>query len=147
VLVAVKPGPVAGAALAGPTAELTIAVWATAFASCLLGLLGSALVRSAEQAMPVLVVTVMAQLVLCGGMVPVTGRVVLSQLSWLFPGRWGYAAGAATVDLTGTGGGLPDDRLWTHDPWSWSLATGVLGGMALALTLLLALRLRTTRPG
>jgi hypothetical protein len=73
--------------------------------------------------------------------------VVLSQLSWLFPGRWGYAAGAATVDLTGTGGGLPDDRLWTHDPWSWSLATGVLGGMALALTLLLALRLRTTRPG
>jgi ABC-type multidrug transport system ATPase subunit/pSer/pThr/pTyr-binding forkhead associated (FHA) protein len=147
VLVAVKPGPAAGAALAHPTAELTVAVWATAFASCVLGLLGSALVRSAEQAMPVLVVTVMAQLVLCGGMVPVTGRVVLSQLSWLFPGRWGYAAGAATVDLTGTGGGLPDDRLWTHAAWSWSLATGVLLAMVSALTLLLAVRMRATRPG
>jgi ABC-type multidrug transport system ATPase subunit len=147
VLVAVKPGPVAGAALAGPTVELTVAVWATAFASCLLGLLGSALVRSAEQAMPVLVVTVMAQLVLCGGMVPVTGRVVLSQLSWLFPGRWGYAAGAATVDLTGTGGDLPDDRLWTHDAWSWSLATGVLLAMASVLTLVVSLRVRAMRPG
>jgi ABC transport system ATP-binding/permease protein len=147
VLVAVKPGPVAGAALAHPTVELTFAVWATAFASCLLGLLGSALVRSAEQAMPVLVVTVMAQLVLCGGMVPVTGRVVLSQLSWLFPGRWGYAAGAATVDLTGTGGDLPADRLWTHDAWSWSLSTGVLLAMVLALTLLLSVRMRATRPG
>jgi hypothetical protein len=59
----------------------------------------------------------------------------------------GGAAGAATVDLTGTGGDLPGDRLWTHDPWSWSLATGVLGCMALALTLLLAVRMRTMRPG
>ncbi|HEX6358711.1 FHA domain-containing protein [Actinophytocola sp.] len=147
VLVTVKPGPAAGAALPGPVTELTVAVWATAFASCLLGLLGSALVRSAEQAMPVLVVTVMAQLVLCGGMVPVTGRVVLSQLSWLFPGRWGYAAGAATVDLTGTGGDLPDDRLWAHEPWTWLLATGVLLGIAVVLTLLLTVRIRVIRSG
>jgi ABC-type multidrug transport system ATPase subunit/pSer/pThr/pTyr-binding forkhead associated (FHA) protein len=147
VLTVVKPGPVAGVVLPNATAELAVSVWTTAFASCVLGLLGSALVRSAEQAMPVLVVTVMAQLVLCGGMVPVTGRVVLSQLSWLFPARWGYAAGAGTVDLTRTGGGLPDDWLWTHEAWPWFLANGVLTGTIVVLTLCLAARMRTTRPG
>jgi hypothetical protein len=56
----------------------------TATASCLVALLGSAMVRSTEQAMPVLVVTVMATRAV-RRMIPVTGRVVLDQLSWLFP--------------------------------------------------------------
>ncbi len=146
VLATVKPGPAGGAALPDATGEVVVAVWATALASCLLGLLGSALVRSTEQAMPVLVVTVMAQLVLCGGMVPVTGRVVLDQLSWLFPARWGYSAGAGTVDLTGTGGGLPDDWLWSHDAKSWLLVVGALVATALVLTYLLAIRMRRMRP-
>jgi ABC-type multidrug transport system ATPase subunit len=147
VLVAVRPGPSDGVLLPGPTAELLVAVWATALASCLLGLLGSALVRSAEQAMPVLVVTVMAQLVLCGGMVPVTGRAVLAELSWLFPARWGYAAGAGTVDLTGTGGGLPDDWLWSHGLGPWALAIGVLTATTAVLGVLLGVRIRRTRAG
>jgi len=76
-----------------------------------LSLLGSALVRSAEQTTPVLVVTVMAQ-------------PVLAQLSWLAPARWGYAAGASTVDLRQAG---PGDRLWTHDwPWWLGSATALL---------------------
>ena len=65
----------------------------------MLGLAISSLVRSSEQIMPMFVVAVMAQLVLCGGMVPVTGRLGLDQLSWLMPARWGYAAAASTVDL------------------------------------------------
>jgi hypothetical protein len=51
-------------------------------------------------------------------------------------------AGAATVDLTGTGGDLPADPLWAHEMWTWSLATGVLLGTALVLTLLLTVRMR-----
>jgi hypothetical protein len=121
--------------------EIYLAVWGTAVASCLLGLLGSALVRSAEQVMPVLVVTVMGQLVLCGGMIPVTGRLVLSELSWLAPARWGYAAGAGTADLT-AGAAAPADQLWTSSlPW-WSLSIGILALMATVHTGLLILRMR-----
>jgi ABC-type multidrug transport system ATPase subunit/pSer/pThr/pTyr-binding forkhead associated (FHA) protein len=142
VLVTVKPGPVSGTVLSGPTIELGVAVWATAVASCMLALLGSAVVRSTEQAMPVLVVTVMAQLVLCGGMIPVTGRAVLSQLSWLVPSRWGYSAGAATVDLTRTGSGVPADPLWTHTAHSWLLAVAALGLSAAVFVGLLSIRAR-----
>jgi hypothetical protein len=145
VLVAVKPPPAASTTLSDATVEVVVAVWATAAASCLLGLLGSALVRSTEQAMPVLVVTVMAQLVLCGGMVPVTGRVVLDQLSWLAPARWGYSAGAATVDLNRTGGVSPVEELWTHDPRHWLLAVAVLAAMGLAFVVLLSVRMRRVR--
>ncbi len=141
VLTAVKPPPAAPVVLPQAVIEIYLAVWGTAVASCLLGLLGSALVRSAEQAMPVLVVTVMGQLVLCGGMIPVTGRVVLSELSWLAPARWGYAAGAGTADLA-TGAAAPVDRLWTSSwPW-WSLSIGILAVMASVHTGLLILRMR-----
>jgi hypothetical protein len=134
----VKPGPSGGALLPSPIAELAVAVWATALASCLLNLLGSALVRSSEQTMPVLVVTVMAQLVLCGGMIPVTGRPGLSELAWLAPARWGYAAGASTVDLTATKvQAIPDDQLWAHSASWWLLSLSVLVvGCALHVVLL-----------
>ena len=54
--------------------ELVLAIWLTAWTSALLGEVGSALVKSGEQTMPLLVVLVMAQLVFSGGMIPVTGR-------------------------------------------------------------------------
>jgi ABC-type multidrug transport system ATPase subunit len=143
VVTTVKPGPVDAVLLSRPVAELGVAVWLTALASCLLSLLGSALVRSLEQTTPVLVVTVMAQLVLCGGMIPVAGRPVLAQLSWLAPARWGYAAGASTLDLPQVG---PPDRLWTHD-WPWWLASaGALVLSAAACTALFAIRTRRLRP-
>jgi ABC-type multidrug transport system ATPase subunit len=144
---AVKPGPDSAVLLGHPRAELAVTVWLTALVSCLLSLLGSALVRSSEQTTPVLVVTVMAQLVLCGGMIPVTDRVVLAELSWLAPSRWGYAAGASTVDLRADGPTIPQDQLWAHSwPW-WLLSVAVLalsGGLFVGL---LALRLTRLRRG
>jgi ABC transport system ATP-binding/permease protein len=140
VLAYVKPPPMAPVLLPHAVMEIYLAVWGTTVASCLLGLIGSAVVRSAEQAMPVLVITVMGQLVLCGGMIPVTGRLVLSELSWLAPARWGYAAGAGTADLT-VGTAPPADRLWTSSwPW-WSLSGGILAAMAAIYTGLLILRM------
>ena len=59
----------------------------------------SSIARSSEQIMPLLVVSLMLQLVLAGGLIPVTGRMFLDQLSWAVPARWGYAASAATVNL------------------------------------------------
>jgi len=46
-----------------------------------------------------LVVVVMLSFVFCGGLIPVSGRMVLDQLSWLMPARCGFAASASTVDL------------------------------------------------
>ena len=144
---AVKPGPVSAVLLGRPTAELAVAVWLTALVSCLLSLLGSALVRSTEQTTPVLVVTVMAQLVLCGGMIPVTDRIVLAELSWLAPSRWGYSAGASTVDLRADGPTIPLDQLWTHSwPW-WLLSVAVLALSGAVFVGLLALRVGRLRRG
>ena len=98
-----KSAPSQGGVLLGhgtvaATVELFATVAATCVASAILGLAMSSLVRSTEQIMPLFVVAVMAQLVLCGGMVPVTGRLGLDQLSLVMPARWGYAAAASTVD-------------------------------------------------
>ncbi|BBY20863.1 ABC transporter ATP-binding/permease protein [Mycobacterium stomatepiae] len=132
-----KSAPTRGGLLLGhgtvaATVELFATVAATCVASAVLGLAISSLVRSSEQIMPLFVVTVMAQLVLCGGMVPVTGRLGLDQLSFAMPARWGYAAAAATIDLRHL---VPDsllakDRFWQHTLKTWLLDVGMLGGLS-----------------
>jgi hypothetical protein len=64
--------------------------------------------------LPVLVVVIMAQLLLSGGLFPLHGRAGLEQLAWFSPSRWGYAAGAS---LTGLGRlpGYGGDDLWKHE--------------------------------
>jgi ABC transport system ATP-binding/permease protein len=81
------------------TFSLFVTVAGTCVASAILGLMLSAVAQSNEQIMPLLVVSIMSQLVLAGGMIPVTGRAGLNQLSWVTPGRWGYAAGASSIDF------------------------------------------------
>ncbi|UGU04012.1 FHA domain-containing protein [Mycobacterium intracellulare] len=138
IVVAGKGAPTRGAnlfghSMIGATVELFATVAATCVASAILGLAISSLVRSSEQIMPLFVVTVMAQLVLCGGMVPVTGRLGLNQLSWAMPARWGYAAASSTVDLRHL---VPDsllsqDRFWQHAPKTWLLDMAVLAALSL----------------
>jgi ABC transport system ATP-binding/permease protein len=133
-----KGAPTRGAVLLGhstmgATVELFATVAATCVASAILGLAISSLVRSSEQIMPLFVVTVMAQLVLCGGMVPVTGRLGLDQLSFAMPARWGYAAAASTVDLRHL---VPDsllsqDRFWQHTSKVWLFDMGMLAALSL----------------
>jgi ABC-type multidrug transport system ATPase subunit/predicted component of type VI protein secretion system len=133
-----KSAPSQGGVLLGhgtvaATVELFATVAATCVASAILGLAISSLVRSSEQIMPLFVVAVMAQLVLCGGMVPVTGRLGLDQLSLVMPARWGYAAAASTVDARHL---VPDsllsqDRFWQHTSKIWLLDMGMLAGLSL----------------
>jgi ABC-type multidrug transport system ATPase subunit len=133
-----KSAPSRGGVLLGhgtvaATVELFATVAATCVASAILGLAISSLVRSSEQIMPLFVVAVMAQLVLCGGMVPVTGRLGLDQLSLVMPARWGYAAAASTVDARHL---VPDsllsqDRFWQHTSKIWLLDMGMLAGLSL----------------
>jgi hypothetical protein len=53
--------------------------------------------------MPLLVVGVMFQVILTGGIFPVAGHVGLEQVSWISPSRWGFAATASTVNLNKIG--------------------------------------------
>ena len=138
IVVAGKSAPARGGTVFGhgnvaATAELFLAVAGTCVASAVLGLVISSLVRSSEQIMPLFVVSVMAQLVLCGGMVPVTGRLGLDQLSVFMPARWGYAAAASTIDLRTLvpGAELPHDRFWEHTTKIWLLDMGMLAGLSL----------------
>ena len=137
VLLLRKPPPSGASVLGNGALELILAAAATAWCAAAVGLMLSAYLRSSEQVMMVMVMAVMTQFVLCGGLIPVAGRAVLEQLSWFTPARWGYAAGASTVDLLSI---LPmeDDPLWRHGPGPWLLALGALaliGLVAAAVTL------------
>ena len=94
-----KPGPDHGVVTDSGIPELVLAIRLTAWTSALLGEVSSALVKSGEQTVPLLVVLVMAQLVFSGGMIPVTGRDSLELVSMIFPGRWGFSAAASDIGL------------------------------------------------
>jgi ABC transport system ATP-binding/permease protein len=95
-----RPLPKQGAILTSlPMVELVLAMFALGVASMTLGLLLSSLVDTSDKAMPLLVVVVMFEVVLSGGIFPLHGKVGLEEVSWLSPSRWGYAATASTVNL------------------------------------------------
>jgi ABC transport system ATP-binding/permease protein len=132
-----KGAPTQPAVLLGPSTfaasvELFVTVAATCVASAILGMVLSSIARSNEQIMPLLVVSLMLQLVLAGGLVPVTGRIFLDQLSWLMPSRWGFAASAATVNLPALVPGTlsPKDSHWLHTPGAWLLDMGMLAALS-----------------
>nr|WP_250649177.1 MULTISPECIES: ATP-binding cassette domain-containing protein [unclassified Actinomyces] len=121
--------------LGSPGLELAVGCWLTAFTCGLLGLAVSAFVTSSEQVMPVLVVTIMAQLVLAGGVIPVAGRAVFEQLAWVMPARWGYALTASTVDMNAIVPYRADD-LWEHSLAQWGMDAGALVGLGLAFAVI-----------
>ena len=116
-----KPGPEGAVLLGSGTLELILAAFLTAVASGSIGLLFSAFVGTGEQAMPVLVITVMYQLVMCGGLIQVSGRGLMEVIASLAPARWGYAQGASVVDLQGLNPLMPKDWLYNHQLLSSSV--------------------------
>ena len=95
-----RPLPAEGALLTHlPLVELMLAMFALGVASMTLGLLLSSLVDTSDKAMPLLVVVVMFQVVLSGGIFPLHGKVGLEQAAWVSPSRWGFAATGSTSDL------------------------------------------------
>ena len=114
--------------------ELMLAIMGVTICSMCLGLILSVVVTNADRVMPLLVLVIMLQLLLSGGLFPVKGRPVLAQLSWLTPSRWAFAAGASDLNIVSISGNLsgdaqqqavdfyngqgsapsPDDGLWKH---------------------------------
>ena len=124
------PGAVtSGAVIPNRSLELFTDMAACCVAAAMVGLALSALAKSNEQIMPLLVVAIMSQLVFQGGMIPVTGRIVLDQLSWFTPARWGFASTASTIDLIRLVPGplTPQDSHWRHEPGTWWFNMAMLG--------------------
>ena len=133
--------------LGSATLELYVATAAMCVAAATVGLVLSSLARSNEQIMPLLVVSLMLQLVLCGGMVPVTDRIGLDQLSWAVPSRWGYAAQASTVDLWTIEPGplAPKDSHFKHTASTWLFDIGMLGVLTVVYASFVGWRSRLKR--
>jgi hypothetical protein len=135
VVVIGKGPPTRGAVVLGnPTFELYATLAVTAVVATVLGLALSAAANSQDQILPMLVVVVMLSFVFCGGLIPVSGRMVLDQLSWLMPARWGFAASASTVDLRTVAPLTPtNETLWSHASNWWLLDMTLLVILGLAM--------------
>ena len=148
ITIAGKGAPTQGSVgLGNPTLDLFVVMAATTVASAMVGLALSAMARTSDQIMPLLVVAVMSQLVFSGGMIPVTGRVVLDQLSWVTPARWGFAASASTVDLIHLVPGplTPKDAHWEHTSQAWWFDMGMLAAISIGYLSFVRWKIRLPR--
>ncbi|MCV6963360.1 ABC transporter ATP-binding protein [Mycobacterium intermedium] len=127
--------------------ELFVTVAATCVASAVLGMALSAIAKSQDQIMPLLVTAIMSQLVFSGGMIWVTNRTVLDQLSWATPARWGYAAASSTIDVhrLTPGPTSPKDQHWDHKPSAWLFDMAMLGVLCLVYSAIVWWRIRLKR--
>jgi hypothetical protein len=77
----------------------------------------------------------------------VTDRIVLDQLSWAVPSRWGYAASAATVNLRALvpGSLTPKDNHWLHAPGVWLFDMEMLAALSVIYAAVVWWRIRLKR--
>jgi ABC-type multidrug transport system ATPase subunit len=146
-----RPLPRHGTVLSGaPLLELMLGMAFLAIASMMAGLLISATVNSSDKTMPLLVVAVLVEVVLSGGIIRLNGMAGLEQLAWLSPSRWGFGAVASTVDLnhvTPPPPGSAPDPLWNHTPHTWFLDMGMQVALTVVLAAITWWRLRQASPG
>jgi hypothetical protein len=141
--------PAHGVVLKGsPLLELLIPIAALALASMCCGLMVSAFVSTSEKAMPFLVMLTIGQVILSGGVLSLAGMAGLSQLAWIAPARWPYAAMATTVNLNllnpPTGSGT--DPLWGHTSGDWMRDIGLTLGLAAVFLVVTWVSLRRLGP-
>jgi ABC-type multidrug transport system ATPase subunit len=140
--------PLSGAVLLGDVRlELFVTVAATCVGAALLGMALSSLAQSQDQIMPMLVVSIMSQLVFSGGMIWVTDRIFLDQLSWATPARWGFAASASTIDAHRLipGPTDPKDQHWDHKASAWLFDMAMLAVLCLSYSAIVWWRIRLKR--
>ncbi|WP_205881213.1 ATP-binding cassette domain-containing protein [Leucobacter insecticola] len=140
----VKQGPSGDGVLGlGAYLELGIAVTATVWGGVFLGLLLSSLVTSQNQVMPVLVVVLMLQMVLNGGLIPLVDNAALNWVASGMPARWSFSLGAISIDLHHLleladesermalqGSGVDPDPAWNPSLLRWGFSAAILTVMA-----------------
>jgi ABC transport system ATP-binding/permease protein len=127
-----KPAPSGASALGSPMLELFVDVAATCVGAMILGLAVSAVAKSSDQVIILLAATLVTQLVLAGGFIPVTNRPLLETISMFTPARWGFAATASTADLSNLAVGIAKDSHWKHTASAWSFDIAMLGLLSIA---------------
>ena len=140
--------PISNAVLLGNVNfELFVTVAATCVGAALLGMALSSLAQSQDQIMPMLVVSIMSQLVFSGGMIWVTDRIVLDQLSWFTPARWGFAASASTIDAHRLipGPTDPKDQHWNHTKSAWLFDMAMLAVLCVVYSAIVWWKIRLKR--
>jgi ABC-type multidrug transport system ATPase subunit len=133
-----------------PLVELIIALAVLAVVSMALGLLISASVNTSEKTMPILMVVVVVEVILTGGVFALAGKAGLQQISWLSPSRWGYALTASTSNLNvimPPAPGSPTDPLWAHTPQAWLIDMAALILLGVIFAMLTWWRLIRQGPG
>lgn len=121
--------------------ELCIPIMALGFSAMMFGLIISALVKTAEKTMPLLVMFAIVQVVFTGCLFPLAGSVGVNELSYLMPSRWAVAAAGATLDfnrISPPAKGESNDPLWENTVAVWGMdmvaliAIGVICGFFVA---------------
>ncbi len=144
------PMPPQGSFLVGqPSLELILGIAVLGIASMCLGLMVSSMVNTSEKAMPFLVLLTMAQVILSGGVLSITGKVGLDQLAWLAPARWGFAAVASTANLNRIipAASMTTDPLWDHQASTWLMDMGAMIALTVVFILITWWRLNRLSPG
>ncbi len=134
--------PEEGLVLGGLTlVELSLPIMALGFTSMMFGLIISALVKTAEKTMPLLVMFAIIQVVFTGCLFALNGAVGVNQFSYLMPSRWAVGAAGATLDfnrISPPEEAGNNDPLWEHTVGAWGmdmaalLALGVICGFFVA---------------
>src|SRR5215469_10662075 len=142
--------PARGVVIPSPLLELGVEMALLAIASMTVGLLISSAVNTAEKGLPLLLVSVVLQVVFTGGVISLVGNIPLQYLAWISPSRWGFAAIAATTNLLKIAPPVPPakpDRLWTPTTHHWLMDMGLLIVLAAVYSLITWRRLAGKRPG
>ncbi|WP_335973145.1 FHA domain-containing protein [Streptomyces sp. CA2R106] len=133
-----------------PGVEMTVVIIVFGFASMMVGLIISALVKTAEKTMPLLVMFAIVQIVFTGVLFQLYGKPGVEELAWLMPARWAVAGTGATASLNTL---LPwdptrktHDALWQHTAGAWTLDVLVLVVMSVLCGVVVARLLRRHEP-
>lgn len=135
-----------------PAAEICVSIIVLGFVSMMFGLMISALVKTAEKTMPLLVMFAIVQVVFTGVLFQVYGSPGLEQFAWLMPSRWAVAAAGTTLDLAHL---MPPwdpknptdlDPLWEHTAGQWGINITVMLVMSAVLFVGVSRMLRRHEP-
>jgi ABC transport system ATP-binding/permease protein len=142
-----RPVPAHGSLLPSSMVELLLAMAFLAMASMTVGLLISAVVRTSETTLVLLFISVMLQIVLTGGVIPIAGKVGVEQLAWISPSRWGFGAVASTTNLNMLQPGQKPDALWTHSAHAWLMDMAMQVVLAVVFAFITWRLLKRAKPG
>ncbi|MFI8933154.1 FHA domain-containing protein [Streptomyces sp. NPDC053474] len=130
--------------------ELSLPIMGLGFTSMMFGLIISALVKTAEKTMPLLVMFAIIQVVFTGCLFILHGTVGVNEFSYLMPSRWAVAAAGSTLDFNRISPNPDDpgstDPLWDHEGGAYVMDMAALLALGAFCGFLVARFLRRHEP-